>query len=77
MPPSTGTCQDPTKCELSPEISNALERFSLPHNCKFAQAKRQLVDKIVSDIMNDKSSSITTVLQDELRKWENENRGKR
>ncbi|WPJ66307.1 hypothetical protein SMAC4_14030 [Sordaria macrospora] len=46
MPPSTGKCNDPARCELSPEISSALERMSLPHMCRFADAKSLLVDKV-------------------------------
>ncbi|WPJ66319.1 hypothetical protein SMAC4_14031 [Sordaria macrospora] len=45
MPPSTGKYSDIAKCQLSPEISNALQRFSIPHTCKFVEAKRELVDK--------------------------------
>lgn len=46
MPPSTHQCPDEANCELSQEISNALERFSLPHQCKWATAKSLLVDKV-------------------------------
>ncbi|KAK1773386.1 hypothetical protein QBC45DRAFT_85161 [Copromyces sp. CBS 386.78] len=77
MPPSTQKCNDPARCELSPEIRNALERFSLPHKCQFVEAKRLLVDKIVGTVLDNTSSSITAVLQNELEKWGSETKARR
>lgn len=39
-------CGQPETCELSPDMSQALRRFSIPHKCKFVEAKRELVDKV-------------------------------
>ncbi|KAK3345484.1 hypothetical protein B0H65DRAFT_589099 [Neurospora tetraspora] len=79
MPTLTGSCKDPAQCQLSPEISNALQRFSIPHTCRFAEAKRQLVDKIIDDVLDKRASSIAAVLQQEFLKWEDETKenGKR
>ncbi|KAH7629477.1 hypothetical protein B0T09DRAFT_245025, partial [Sordaria sp. MPI-SDFR-AT-0083] len=67
MPPSTGKCNDPARCELSPEISSALERMSLPHMCRFADAKSLLVDKIAGTILERTSSDIAALLHEELK----------
>ncbi|KAH7629461.1 hypothetical protein B0T09DRAFT_156858 [Sordaria sp. MPI-SDFR-AT-0083] len=75
MPPSTGKCSDIAKCQLSPEISNALQRFSIPHTCKFVEAKRELVDKIIHNVLDQRASSIAAILQQELQKCEKEAKG--
>ncbi|CCC14593.1 hypothetical protein SMACR_09621 [Sordaria macrospora] len=77
MSSSNGKCQDPAKCQLSLEISSALKEFSLPHNCSFEEAKRLLLDKIVSTALDSTSSNITAILKDELKKWESETHGTR
>lgn len=39
-------CPHPETCELSPEMSQALQRLSIDHNCKYSEAERELVDKV-------------------------------
>lgn len=39
-------CKDPDQCELSPDMVDAMQRFSVPHVCQYDQAKRLLVDKV-------------------------------
>ncbi|KAK3400465.1 hypothetical protein B0T20DRAFT_476582 [Sordaria brevicollis] len=85
--PSTTRCSDPARCQLSQEVANALERFSISHTCNFEQAKRLLVDQvhnpqahlrstilfiIIGKVLDTRSESIAAVLQEEIRKWESE-----
>lgn len=41
-------CKNPGQCELSPDMAQAMERFSVPHICEYEQAKTLLVKKVFS-----------------------------
>ncbi|KAJ4379048.1 hypothetical protein N0V85_008900 [Neurospora sp. IMI 360204] len=49
-------------------MSQALRRFSIPHECKFLEAKRLLVDKIVNTVTENTSDRIIALLREELQK---------
>ncbi|KAK3949475.1 hypothetical protein QBC32DRAFT_219629 [Pseudoneurospora amorphoporcata] len=59
-------CPIPEACELSPEMSSTMRHFSVRHNCLYAEAKKQLVDKIVHKVMDNAAPRIMALLEEEL-----------
>lgn len=67
-------CANPDKCELSLDMVETMQRFSVPHICEYEQAKRQLVDKIVNKVLQNAAPRIIALLEEELQKREGEER---
>ncbi|KAK3946567.1 hypothetical protein QBC32DRAFT_183877, partial [Pseudoneurospora amorphoporcata] len=65
-------CNNPNQCELSPDMTEALQRFSVPHICEYEQAKRQLVEKIVNKVLQNAVPLMMALLEEELQKREAE-----
>ncbi|KAH7629454.1 hypothetical protein B0T09DRAFT_384453 [Sordaria sp. MPI-SDFR-AT-0083] len=65
-------CTNPNKCELSPDMAEAMHRFSVPHICEYEQAKKLLVDKIVNKVLQNAAPRIMALLEEELQKREEE-----
>ncbi|KAK3947776.1 hypothetical protein QBC32DRAFT_383141, partial [Pseudoneurospora amorphoporcata] len=62
-------CNNPNQCELSPDMAEALQRFSIPHICEYEQADRLLVDKMVNTALQKAAPYMLARLEEELQKW--------
>ncbi|KAK3949473.1 hypothetical protein QBC32DRAFT_36068 [Pseudoneurospora amorphoporcata] len=69
---SPEVCSNPDKCELSPDMAEAMQRFGVPHICEYEQAKRLLVEKIVNKVLQNAAPRIMALLEEELRKREDD-----
>ncbi|KAK1773388.1 hypothetical protein QBC45DRAFT_398086 [Copromyces sp. CBS 386.78] len=67
---SPEVCSNRDKCELSPDMAAAMQRFCVPHICEYEQAKRLLVEKIVNKVLQNAAPRIMALLEEELRKRE-------
>ncbi|KAK3345628.1 hypothetical protein B0H65DRAFT_509280 [Neurospora tetraspora] len=65
-------CNNPDQCALSPDMVEAMQRFSVAHICEYEQAKRLLVDKIVNKVLQNAAPRIMALLEEELQKREEE-----
>ncbi|KAK3345619.1 hypothetical protein B0H65DRAFT_539851 [Neurospora tetraspora] len=66
--PSHSECPNPEACELSPDMSSTMRRLSIPHNCVFAAAKKELVDKVVHAVMDSVAPRMMELLEEELQR---------